>query len=277
MRTAVVGHVEWVQFMRVPEVPKAGEIVHADEMWEEPAGGGAGAAVQLLKLSKDTTFFTALGDDETGRESSRILTAYGLQVAAAERPGATRRAFTHVDSGGERTITVLGDRLYPTGDDLLPWAKLEETDAVYVTAGDVAAIEHARRARVLVATSRILPLLQEAKVQLDALVGSHSDPSETYIDGELEPTPHLVVRTMGAQGGTVQRPGKDPEVFAAPPLPGPIEDRYGAGDSFAAALTYALAEGRGPLEATAFASHCGAAVLTGRGPYEGQLTRDQLS
>lgn len=276
MRTAVVGHVEWVQFMRVAEVPKAGEIVHADEMWEEPAGGGAGAAVQLVKLSGNTTFFTALGDDETGRESSSILTAHGLRVAAAERPGPTRRAFTHVDSDGERTITVLGDRLHPKGDDPLPWAKLDETDAVYVTAGDVAAIEHARRARILVATSRILPLLQEANVQLDAIVGSHSDPSETYIDGDLEPAPHLIVRTMGAQGGTVQRPGEQPEAFAAPPLPGPIKDRYGAGDSFAAALTFALAEGRGPLEAASLAARCGAAVLTGRGPYEGQLTREQL-
>ena len=262
--------------MRVAEVPKAGDIVHADEMWEEPAGGGAGAAVQLLKLSGNATFFTALGDDETGRETTSLLTAQGLRVAAVERPRPTRRAFTHVDADGERTITVLGDRLHPRGDDPLPWARLDETDAVYVTAGDIAAIEHARRARVLVATSRILPLLQAANVQLDAIVGSHADPSETYVDGNLEPAPHLIVRTMGGQGGTVQRPGEKPEVFAAAPLPGPIKDRYGAGDSFAAALTYALAEGQGPLDAAAFAARCGAAVLTGRGPYEGQLTRSQL-
>ena len=41
MRVAVVGHVEWVEFARVEAVPKPGEIAHAFETWEEPAGGGA--------------------------------------------------------------------------------------------------------------------------------------------------------------------------------------------------------------------------------------------
>ena len=30
-RVAVVGHVEWVEFARVPRLPAAGEIVHASE------------------------------------------------------------------------------------------------------------------------------------------------------------------------------------------------------------------------------------------------------
>ena len=51
MRVAVVGHVEWVEFVRVPAVPQPGEIVHAFETWEEPAGGGAVAAVQLAQLA----------------------------------------------------------------------------------------------------------------------------------------------------------------------------------------------------------------------------------
>ena len=46
-RVAVVGHVEWVQFARVPHVPRAGEVIHAHDVFEEPAGGGGVAAVQL--------------------------------------------------------------------------------------------------------------------------------------------------------------------------------------------------------------------------------------
>jgi len=30
----VVGHVEWVEFIRVEEVPRPGEIVHALERWD---------------------------------------------------------------------------------------------------------------------------------------------------------------------------------------------------------------------------------------------------
>ena len=40
MRTAVVGHVEWVEFARVKRMPLSGEIVQAGEAWSEAAGGG---------------------------------------------------------------------------------------------------------------------------------------------------------------------------------------------------------------------------------------------
>src|SRR5947208_17074744 len=67
MRTAVVGHVEWVDFACVDRMPRAGEIVHVHEAWEEAAGGGAVAAVQLAALGAEVAMFTALGDDERGR------------------------------------------------------------------------------------------------------------------------------------------------------------------------------------------------------------------
>ncbi len=78
----------------------------------------------------------------------------------------------------------------------------------------------------------------------------------------------MVVTTAGSLGGWV-RPGGP---FRAAPLPGPVEDAYGCGDCFAAGLTFALAEGRPMEEALALAARCGAAVLTGRGAYAGQLT-----
>src|SRR5690242_10273933 len=104
MRVAVVGHVEWVEFLRVPHVPGAGEIVHASEWWSEPAGGGAVAAVQLAKLAGAADFFTALGDDELGHRAFEQLGGLGLRVHAAWRDEQQRRAETFVDDGGERTI-----------------------------------------------------------------------------------------------------------------------------------------------------------------------------
>ena len=64
MRVTVVGHVEWVEFARVERMPRPGEIVHSVETWEEAAGGGAVAAVQLAKLAGTATLFSALGVDE---------------------------------------------------------------------------------------------------------------------------------------------------------------------------------------------------------------------
>jgi ribokinase len=271
VRVAVVGHVEWIDFVRVPSLPQPGDIVHADDAWAEPGGGGAVAAVQLSKLAGGATFFTALGDDLVGRRSSEELMAKGVQVEAAFRPAAQRRAITFIDGNGERTITVLGDRLGPHGADPLPWDELKRADTLYFTAGDDAALRLARNAKVLVATARVLPLLARAHVQLDALVGSSVDPAEQYRTGDLDPIPHLVVRTHGSDGGTYEVNGGATARYAPSPLPGPIVDTYGAGDSFAAGLTYALGAGKPPAEAVAFAARCGAAVVTGRGPYESQL------
>jgi ribokinase len=274
MRTAVVGHVEWVTFARVPEVPRSGDIVHASEVWELPGGGGAGAAAQLAKLAGNCLFITALGDDETGHRAAAELEAMGVDVAAAWRPGPTRRAFTHVDEAGERTITVLGERLAPLSNDDLPWDDLAGVDALYFTAGDEGALRAARAAGVVVATTRAGEALA-AGVELDAVVGSALDPSETYRRGDIDPEPRLVARTEGAAGGSYETDAGISR-FDAPPLPGPVTDRYGAGDSFAGGLAFALARGDGDEAAVALAARCGAAALTGRGPYEGQLTAGVL-
>ena len=275
MRAAVVGHVEWVTFARVELVPSAGDIVHASEFWEVPGGGGAGAAVQLAKLAGECLFITALGDDELGHRTADALDAMGVRVAPAWRPGPTRRAFTHIDGTGERTITVLGERMAPAAADDLPWDELDGVDALYFTAGDAGALTAARAARALVATSRAGDALH-AGVQLDALTGSALDPSEAYRRGDIEPEPALVVRTEGAAGGGYETAAGDIVRFDAPPLSGEVMDRYGAGDSFAAGLAFALARGDDAGAAVAFASRCGAAALTGSGPYEGQLTAGDL-
>ena len=268
MRLAVVGHVEWVEFARVPRVPLQGEIIHTLETWTEPGGGGSVAAVQLAKLAGSADFFTALGEDELGLRAFDELSAMHLRVHAAWRAEPQRRGFTYVDDDGERTITVIGDRLVPHGSDPLPWSELAEMDGVYFTGGDEGALSAARAARVLVATPRAMPVLKTAGVELDVLVGSGKDEAERFEPGDIDPPPRLFVRTAGASGG-VSEPGGP---FAAAPLPGPKVDAYGAGDSFAAGLTYALARGFERDAALAFASRCGAAALTGRGAFAGQLT-----
>jgi ribokinase len=269
VKVAVVGHVEWVEFARVDHAPAPGEIVHALETWEEPAGGGAVAAVQIANLAGSCLFFTALANDELGRRSRQELEARGVTVHAGTAPGAQRRALTHVDDVGERTITVLGEKLRPSGEDgTLPWEELHRCDAVYFVSGDVAALRAARHAPVLVATSRELTTLRRTAVQVDVLVGSGEDAAERFETGELEPEPPIVVTTAGHLGGWI-RPGGP---FRAAPLPGPVSDAYGCGDCFAAGLTYGLAIGKPVDEAAALGAQCGAAVLTGRGAYGHQLT-----
>jgi ribokinase len=112
---------------------------------------------------------------------------------------------------------------------------------VFVTASDAAGLRACRAARVLAATPRVrLPVLQEAAVRLDALIGSGLDPAEAVPDGALELTPRL---------------------------PGAMVDAYGCGDSFAAGVTAALAAGWSTEQAISLGCHCGAACATWLGPY----------
>ncbi len=272
IEVAVVGHVEWVRFARVARVPRPGQIVHASETWEEAAGGGAVAAVQLAKLGGAATLFTALGDDHLGHRARRELTELGVRVQAVFRPTPQRRAFTFVDDRGERTITTLGERLGPSLDDPLAWGAMDEAAAVYFTAGDEGALRAARRARILVATAREHSLLARASLPLDAVVGSSHDPAERFPSSAMDPRPRLVVATEGRSGGRYRALGRPWRRFPPAPLPGPVVDAYGCGDSFAAGLTFGLGAGLETEEALALGARCGAACLTGRGAYAGQLT-----
>jgi ribokinase len=290
VRVGVVGHVEWVQFACVQHVPRPGEIVHAGAVFSDAGGGGAVAAVQLRKLAGAATFLTALGDDDAARSADeRLRKHYGVTLHAATRPAPQRRTFTFLDAAAERTITVLGERIVPAHADPLPWESLGDLDGIYLTGGDAGAVREARRARVLVATPRARTALEESGVLLDVLVGSATDPGEIYEPGDFDPEPRVIVRTRGAEGGSWEAtesadagggrpawlPAQASGEWEATPLPGEPVDAYGCGDSFAAALTYGLAAGLDLPDTLELAARCGAACLTGRGPYEGQLELEQ--
>ena len=264
MRVAVVGHVEWIEFLLVERVPEAGEIVQARDSWGEAAGGGGVAAVQLARAVGDATLFTALGRDEFGRRSEAQLRELGVRLEVDWQDEEQRRGFCYLDADGERTISLLSEKLRPRRAAPLPWDELATYDAVYFTGGDAGAVRAARAARVLVATPRELPTLREAGVELDALVGSAIDPSERYEPGDLDPPPRLVVATEGSKGGRLEPGGRR---WDAPELPGPRRDSYGAGDTFAAYLTRALGEGRSADEAVTRAAAAAAEAITRRGAH----------
>jgi ribokinase len=279
LKVAAVGHVEWVQFGRVRHVPRAGEVAHARDAFEEPAGGGAVAAAQLARLAGAALLITALGTDDIARRSLRRLHELGVRVRAAERGAPTRRATTLTDERGERTIVTFGERLQPHGADTqLPWNELARMDAVYFTAGDAQALRAARAARVLVASPRARDALGHG-VRLDALILSDGDEIERRAVVGVEHEADAVLRTRGERGGTFQtRSGErgswdaSPAAESAGLQAAPDADSYGCGDSFAAGVAYGLASGMALREAISLGARCGAVCATGRGPYERQLS-----
>jgi len=224
----------------------------------------------MAKLTGGALFLTALAGEERARGTIAQLARQGVTVHAGARAGVQRRGFVHLDDDGERTITILGDRLVPHGQDPLPWDALADIGGVYFTGGDAAALRAARRARVIVATPRAEDALLDAGVAVDVLVHSGADPGEELDPGRLDPAPRNVVTTLGGDGGRWE--GEAGSGSWEPlALPGPRIDAYGAGDSFAAGITTGLAAGLALRDAIQLGARCGVANLTGRGPYAGQL------
>ena len=257
-RVAVVGHIEWVDFLPVPRFPRQGEVIHADGVLLRAGGGGGVAAVVLAELGAEVDFFSALGDDVAGRAALAQLEDRGVRVHVAWRTEPTRRAVTLLEPGGERTIVTIGERLEPRGEDQLEWERLRNAEAVYFTAGDAGSLAHARQAPIVVASPRARDVL--ASTTIDALVFSESDPDESAWAQRAAPHAHLLVATESERGGRWW--GVSEGRWSATPLPGPPRDSYGCGDSFAAAFTLGLGRGATVAAAAGLGAQAGALALT---------------
>ncbi len=239
LKFAVIGHIEWMNFLKVDLLPKPGIITHAKTSLELPAGGGALIAKTLYELSNNEIhFFTSLGKDYYGEKSYEFFEKIGINLHVAWRSEATRKGFSLIDNNGERSITVIGKRLSPSYIDDLDWNILCEMDGIFITAGDNILFKKARKANILCTTPRVgIDLINKSNVNLDALIGSNLDPDESFLLSELNKKPRYIIKTEGEKGGIYIPGGRFKAINNTQMI-----DSYGCGDSFAAGVLYGLAE-----------------------------------
>ena len=157
-RVAVVGHVEWVQFARVPHVPRGRRGgPRARRPSRSPPAAERWRPCSSARLAGGARLITVLGgDDELARRS--IARLHELGVESIFNPS----NYCHPQGGDARgwgwrahdhhLRPASGGAGGSTGKP--PWAESAQMDAVYFTAGDLAALRAARAARVLVASPR---------------------------------------------------------------------------------------------------------------------------
>ena len=266
LKLAVIGHVEWVTFLKVDQLPIAGEISHAKDSFEEAAGGAAVSAVQMSRLiNSPVDLITSLGKDDYGEKCCERLTELGLKLKIAWRNEPTRKGISLICKNGERAITVIGKRLQPLASDKLPWDELGEYDGIFVTATDKEGIRLARKAKFLAATPRTgHNTLKNSKIKINALIGSGLDPGEKVNFEEFTPTPDIYIATEGKNGGTIY-PQKNR--FNSIKASSKELDSYGCGDCFAGGVTAALAAKWCLDKAINLGAFCGAECSTHYGPY----------
>ncbi|MHB8242725.1 MAG: PfkB family carbohydrate kinase [Solirubrobacteraceae bacterium] len=252
---AVVGHVEWVDFLPVLRQPRAGGVLAAHHVFAAPAGSAVAAATVLVELGADVDLFCAIGSDEHGREALEQLVDSGIRVHAARRDGTTRRAVAILHRQ-EHLVVTSGCRHSPSGGDRLAWELLRAADAVYFTAGDELALQCARAAPILVATPRARAAFVAGGPNADALIFSEQDHDEVTWANELRNRAAILVATNGSDGGSWR--GNSNGAWSALPIPGEFQNAYGCGDSFAAGFTFALATGSSIADAAEMGATCGA-------------------
>jgi ribokinase len=260
MRIAVIGHVEHVTIARVAALPAPGEIAHLDQTVVIAGGGGGIAFAQLAKADADVHLFTAFGNDDAAREVERQVVSASATVHAARREQPHTRDVVLVTPDGQRTIVVIGGPLHPRRTDDLPWDVLASCDAAYFTGQDPETIVAARAAKLLVVTARRREALLRSGVRADVVVGSAYDTREASVLADYSQPPGALVMTEHERGGYVETPDGITR-FAAAQAPARIEGTYGAGDTFAGALTWYMARGLSIADACAQAAVHAAAVL----------------
>ena len=238
LKFAVIGHVEWINFLQVDCLPKPGVISHSKKSLEIPAGGGSVIAKTLRELTKNEVhFFTSLGNDFYGDQSFIKLKEMGINLHIAWRDKPTRKGFSLTDSQGERSITIIGDRISPNYKDNLDWNLLNNMDGIFITAADEKIIKMARVAKTLCSTPRVgLNIINGSNIFLDGLISSNFDTGEIYSLSELKVKPRFVIKTEGEKGGLVFPGGRYEAIYNKKPK----VDSYGCGDSFAAGILFGL-------------------------------------
>tara|TARA_Y100000589_G_scaffold178604_2_gene169166 strand:+ start:1098 stop:1970 length:873 start_codon:yes stop_codon:yes gene_type:complete len=238
LKFAVIGHIEWMNFLNVDLLPRPGRISHSQESLEYPAGGGALIAKTLYELNNgEVHFFTSLGNDFYGEKSAQFFIDLGLKLHVAWRNKPTRRGFSLIDKDKERSITIIGERLSPKYNDNLDWDILKDMDGIFITAGDVNLFKKARESKVVCTTPRAgIKTINDSGIILDGLIGSNLDPDEKFLLSDLFYKPRYIIKTEG-ENGCISIPGGK---FNAIKSKNIVEDSYGCGDSFAAGILFGL-------------------------------------
>jgi sugar/nucleoside kinase (ribokinase family) len=265
-------------------------------------------ACGLARLGAEVHLLAGLGDDADGRELYEEIGRRGVRREGIHRKPGARSAFTLIfadeASGRPRQVATfqgasLGFTVQP--EDYQPL--LERCDLAYscnyflLPRLREGVPELFRRARARGARTAYdanagdgwrdpaqLELLREGILPVTDLIFLNQDEA-AHLTGQADPRraaeavrpgEATVVVKCGGRGAVVRDGGR---IFRAGafPLPGPIRDTVGAGDSFQAAFLYFLLRGASVQLCAALASANAAATVLAPGGTAGQLDRSGLA
>ena len=104
----VIGSINMDTTLRLTNMPKPGETMHAHEIFHAGGGKGANQAVAAKRSGARTSFIGGVGADSEGQQLLDLLTKENIDTSGiAEIQGATTgQAMIMVDAAGENSILI---------------------------------------------------------------------------------------------------------------------------------------------------------------------------
>ena len=280
-------------FLNVDHFHVPGETVHAQGLYAEPGGKGYNQAVAAARLGGSVCFIGCIGDDADGRACMEFLRREGITPVPQIHPTVpSAYACILTDKDGENRVTVFqGAAQELTAEFILEQeAVIAESDLLLLNneypqecneAAMALAIKHGVKVVYNPAPAR--PVSPEFLADC-FLVTPNLSESAILIGEAVTELPALVQRfrssgiqnavvTLGGDGAALITPT---QALRIPVRKTRAVDTTGAGDTFTAALSVAVLQGKSLVEAAQWAANAAALSVSRQYVMPGLPTRTQL-
>lgn len=292
----VIGSLNMDLVAKVKYLPKLGETILGDALYENPGGKGANQAVAAARLGGNVKMIGKIGSDNYGNQLLENLKNNNIGTEGIIRCSETTgTAIIEVDGEGNNHIVVIaGSNMKLSREDIDSKINLIEESDIIILQQEIPmetvrySLEISKKnnkitilnpAPAFKITEEILKLvdylvLNETELELAVDRGkiSETDYSEIMKYFKMKGSKDIIL-TLGEKGG-IYTEAEDIKEYKA--LTVKAVDSTAAGDSFIGAFALKIAEGALISDALSFAVSVSALTVTRMGAQESLPTREEL-
>jgi ribokinase len=282
---------------KILQMPFGGKIPYQDVVVVPAVGNSPNAAVSAHRLGLETALVSDVGHDKFGKECLDALRQEGIATDFVKVHEGKKTNYHYVLRHGPERVILIAHETYPYR---LPDFPIPPRFIYFSSVGEHGIEFHHEIARYVAAHPETKLVFQPGTFQIK--LGTEElkdvyDVTEIFFCNKEEsqeilkttdkhmPTllrklrdlgPKIPVITDGANGAYTLDEYDQAWFMPMYPDPAPPVDRTGAGDSFASTFTAAIALGKTPDEALAWAPINSMSVVQKIGAQAGLLTREKL-
>lgn len=260
VKISVIGICGMSQFMRVHHFHENGETLIADSICFEIGGKGINQAIAAKRMGAEVAFLTAVGDDEFGKESIKIIKENNLKDFSKIKNGEkTPVAVILTDRNGENRVTEFHTAVLSVEDVYSFEEEIKASDILLIQQEvplkvNEAAIRLAQKYNVRVILNPAPAVKEKYKLEKKLFMVTPNEQESACLTDSIYEN---IITTLGKDGCLINNKIK------IEPLNIKAVDTTGAGDTFNGVLAVMLAEGKSIEEAARYAV-CASGISVGR-------------